>query len=124
MRLRASGLVLAYSTATSTLEATFPKSLVDPLSTVGQEEVLPPCGHFSQLQLEKRTLSALPCFLGGSGSKNPPEMRETRVQSLGWEDPLEKGMAISSSILAWGIPKRVAWQATVRGGRKKSDTTE
>ena len=31
-------------------------------------------------------------------------MRETRVQSLGWEDPLEKGMAIHSSILAWGMP--------------------
>ena len=31
-------------------------------------------------------------------------MRETRVQSLGWEEPLEKGMATHSSILAWGIP--------------------
>ena len=30
-------------------------------------------------------------------------MRETQVQSLGWEDPLEKGMAIHSSILAWRI---------------------
>ena len=36
--------------------------------------------------------------------KNPPAMRETWVQSLGWEDPLEKGMAIHSSILAWRIP--------------------
>ena len=32
--------------------------------------------------------------------KNPPAMRETWVQSLGWEDPLEKGMAAHSSILA------------------------
>ena len=31
-------------------------------------------------------------------------MQETRVQSLGWEDPLEKGMATYSSILAWKIP--------------------
>ena len=31
-------------------------------------------------------------------------MRETRVRSLGWEEPLEKGMATHSSILAWGIP--------------------
>ena len=31
-------------------------------------------------------------------------MRETRVQSLGWEDPLEKGTATHSSILAWRIP--------------------
>ena len=36
--------------------------------------------------------------------KNLPAMKETRVQSLGREDPLEKGMAIHSSILAWGIP--------------------
>jgi len=36
--------------------------------------------------------------------KNPPAMWETWVQSLGWEDPLEKGMATHSSILAWGIP--------------------
>ena len=36
--------------------------------------------------------------------KNPPAMRETWVRSLGWEDPLEKGMATHSSILAWKIP--------------------
>ena len=36
--------------------------------------------------------------------KNPPAMRETWVQSLGWEDPLEKGKATHSSILAWKIP--------------------
>ena len=36
--------------------------------------------------------------------KNPPAIRETWVQSLGWEDPLEKGPATHSSILAWRIP--------------------
>ena len=36
--------------------------------------------------------------------KNPPAMQETQVQSLGQEDPLEKGMATYSSILAWEIP--------------------
>ena len=36
--------------------------------------------------------------------KNPPAMRETWVPSLGWEDPLEKGKATHSSILAWRIP--------------------
>ena len=36
--------------------------------------------------------------------KNPPAMQETWVRSLGWEDPLEKGMATHSSILAWRIP--------------------
>ena len=35
--------------------------------------------------------------------KNPPAMQETWVQSLGWEDPLEKGTATYSSILAWRI---------------------
>ena len=36
--------------------------------------------------------------------KNPPAMWETWLRSLGWEDPLEKGMATHSSILAWRIP--------------------
>ena len=36
--------------------------------------------------------------------KNLPAMQETQVQPLGWEDPLEKGMATHSSILAWRIP--------------------
>ena len=37
--------------------------------------------------------------------KNPPAVQETRVQSLGWEDPLKKGMATHSSTLAW----RISW---------------
>ena len=36
--------------------------------------------------------------------ENPPEMWETWVRSLGWEDPLEKGKATHSSTLAWRIP--------------------
>ena len=40
----------------------------------------------------------------GSLVKNLPEMHETWVRSLGWEDPLEKEMATHSSILAWEIP--------------------
>ena len=36
--------------------------------------------------------------------KNLPAMQETLVQSLGWENPLEKGMATHSSIRAWRIP--------------------
>ena len=36
--------------------------------------------------------------------KRLPTMQETQVQSLGWEDPLEKEMAIHSSVLAWKIP--------------------
>ena len=48
--------------------------------------------------------------------KNPPAMRGTWVPSLGWEDPLEEGMATQSSILAWRIPMdRGAWRVSVRG---------
>ena len=36
--------------------------------------------------------------------KNPPTMQETWIRSLGWEDPVEKGKATHSSILAWKIP--------------------
>ena len=43
-------------------------------------------------------------FPGGSDDKNLPSMQETWVQSLGWEDPMEKGMATHSSIPAWRIP--------------------
>ena len=43
-------------------------------------------------------------FPGGSEVKNPPAMQEAWVRSLGWEDPLEKGMATHSSVLAWRIP--------------------
>ena len=55
-------------------------------------------------------------FLGGSKVKNLPAMQETWVQSLGWEDPLEEGMATHSSILAWRISMdKGAWWATVHG---------
>ena len=37
--------------------------------------------------------------------KTLPAMQETQVQSLGWKDPLKKGMATYSSILAWKIPR-------------------
>ena len=48
--------------------------------------------------------------------KNLPAMWETWVRSLGQEDPLEKGMATDSSVLAWRIPMdRGPWQATVHG---------
>ena len=43
-------------------------------------------------------------FPGGSVVKNPSTMQETRVRSLGQEDPLEEGMATYSSILAWRSP--------------------
>ena len=51
--------------------------------------------------------------------KNLPAMQETRVQSLGWEDPLEESLTIHSSILVWRIHMdRGAWRATVHGVAK------
>ena len=51
--------------------------------------------------------------------KNLPAIQETWIQSLGWEDPLEEGMATHSSILAWRIPmNRGAWWATGHGVAK------
>ena len=56
--------------------------------------------------------------------KNLPSMQETRVQSLGWEDPLEEEVATHSSILAWRSP----WKRSLVGyspcDHKESDTTE
>ena len=58
--------------------------------------------------------------------KTLPAMQEIRVRSLGQEDPLEKGMATHSSVLAWEIP----WWDTVilagysPWGNKESDATE
>ena len=66
-------------------------------------------------------------FSRDSAVKNPPAMQdkhERQVRSLGQEDPLEKGMATHSSILAWRIP----WTEDLAGyspwGHKESDTTE
>ena len=58
-------------------------------------------------------------FPGGSVVKDPPVMQETHLQSLGWEDILEKGMDTNSSILAWRIPMdREALQITINGVTK------
>ena len=52
--------------------------------------------------------------------KNLPAMQENWVRSLGWEDPLEKGMATHSSVLVWKIP----WTVYSPWGCKESDMTE
>ena len=53
--------------------------------------------------------------------KNLPAMGKTWVQSLGWENPMEEGMATRSSFLTWRIPiDRGAWQATVHRVSKSS----
>ena len=55
--------------------------------------------------------------------KNLPTVQETQVQTLGQEDPLEKGMVSHSSVLAWRIPWTERWRATVQRVAE-SDTTE
>ena len=52
----------------------------------------------------KTTMLSVLASLVAQLVKNPPAVRETWVRSLGWEDPLEKGKAPHSRILAWRIP--------------------
>ena len=56
--------------------------------------------------------------------KNPPSMKEIWVQSLVWEDLLEKEMATHSSILAWEIPRTEEPGGLQSMGSQESDTTE
>ena len=76
-------------------------------------------GCFSGLMYLSRLFSLVAQMV-----KNLPAMQKTQVQSLGWEDSLEKEMATHSSILAWKIP----WQRSLVGyspwSGKESETTE
>ncbi|CAI9151133.1 unnamed protein product [Rangifer tarandus platyrhynchus] len=56
--------------------------------------------------------------------KNPPAMQETQVQSLDWENPLEKEMATHCSILAWKIPWTEGPDSLQATGSQESDTME
>ena len=56
--------------------------------------------------------------------KNLPAMQETWVRSLGWEDPLEKGIAAHSNILAWRIPWTEEPGGLLSMGSQELDTTE
>ena len=52
-------------------------------------------------------------------------MQEMQVLFLGWEDPLEEGMATHSSILAWRIPMdRGAWWATAHGSQSQTQLSD
>ena len=62
--------------------------------------------------------------LVAQSAKNLPAVQETQVQFLHWEDPLEKGMAIHSSILAWRIPWREEPGGLQSMGSQESDMTE
>ena len=71
-------------------------------------------GPITSWRIDGETMETVTDFLGGCSKiraslvaqlvKKPPAMWETWVRSLGWEDPLEKGKATHSSILAWRIP--------------------
>ena len=60
--------------------------------------------HQVQVTLQGRVIEGEWTSLVAQMVKNLPAIQETWVQSLGWEDPLEKEMATHSSILAWIIP--------------------
>ena len=63
-------------------------------------------------------------FPGGSDGKNLLAKQETQVRSLGWEDPLEEGMATHSSVLAWRIPMDWSLEDYRPWGCIELDTTE
>ena len=64
-------------------------------------------------------VSSFTVSLVAQSVKDLPAVQETQVQSLGWEDPLEKEMATHSSIFAWkNLMDRGAWLATVHGVAK------
>ena len=62
-------------------------------------------------------------FVIAQSVKNLPAVQETRVPSLGWEDPLEKEMEKHSSTLAWKI-LRTEGPGGLKEGHKESDMTE
>ena len=66
----------------------------------------------------------VPTSLVAQMVKHLPTMWETQVRSLDWEDPLEKEMAIHSSILAWKIPQTEELVGYSLWGRKELDMAE
>ena len=78
----------------------------------------------SILQKDLYTSTVIRTSLEAQTVKHLPTMQETRVQSLGGEDPLEKEMATHSSTLAWKIPWMEEPGRLQSMGHKESDTTE
>ena len=72
--------------------------------------------------MDSKALLIILEFSRGGLVKNPPAMQETWVRSLGWEDPLEKGKATHSSILAWRIPWTVESMGLQRVRQESSFT--
>ena len=84
------------------MKSVFPNDSIDPVTSLMEDSKAP---HFPTPKGPSLVAQRV---------KNPPMMQETWVQSLGWADPLEKGMVIHSSILAW----RISW--TEKPGRLQS----
>ena len=80
------------------------------------------CGKWGLLITVASLVS--PASLVAQMVKRLSTMRETWVRALGWEDPLEKEMAIPSSTIAWKIPWTEEPGRLQSMGRKESDTTE
>ena len=84
-----------------------------------------PCKPLRGIPLCRRTSLLSHSSVSGRASlmaqlvRNPPAICEARLRSLGWDDPLEKGKAVHSSVLVWRVHGLCSpW------GRKESDTTE
>ena len=70
--------------------------------------------NLQNISMWKQSKVSMTDSLVAQSGKNPTSMQESQVRSLGWEDPLEKGMA-THNILAWRIPMdKGAWRATVQ----------
>ena len=84
-----------------------PKSFSTGKETISKMKRLPSEREkiFAKDISNKGLISKIWAFLVAQLVKNLPAIWETWVQSLGWEDPLEKGMATHSSVLAWRIPR-------------------
>ena len=68
-------------------------------------------GYRAFSELPYRQKGVFSSYPSGSDDKESASMQETQVQSLGWEDPQEEGMATHSSILAW----RISWTEETGG---------
>ena len=79
----------------------------------------------SSRQSDSNSASSTTASLVAPMAKNPPATRETWVPSLGWEEPLEKGMAAHSSTLAWEAPWTEGPTCRLQCmGSQESDVTE
>ena len=88
-------------------------------SPPGLQDISQRLNRYTQLGLRGKELDLEQLALVAQTVKNLPAMQEIWVWSLGWEEPMEKGRATHSSILAWRISMdREAWQATVHGVTK------